>query len=87
MNNRDIRVVVLLDASEYTWSKEEAERQDLSHSAYIRSLITNDHNRVDRHKLSLTRNNINTPSPTQNDAQLIVSLARHIVRSEVEKNT
>lgn len=61
----DIRSTVLLTADEYTWSMAEAKARDLSHSAYIRSLIIADRRAVEAGKLSHGERRKNTPDPAQ----------------------
>lgn len=71
-DNHDIRVQVLLTPDEYTWSKAEAEKHDLSHSAYVRKLIINDRRTVEMSKLSHGERRKNTQDP----AQILRSLAK-----------
>ena len=84
MENRDIRVVVLLKADEYTWSKEEAAKRDLSHSGYIRKLIIDDRLRVESCKVSGEESNLTTQEPAQQTAQLLTILAEQIL-NQVDK--
>ena len=72
LDNRDLRVQVLLSPDEFTWSKEEAERRDISHSAYFRSLMVKDRSSVEMSKLSHGERRKNTPDP----AQLLRNLAQ-----------
>ena len=75
-------MVVLLHADEYTWSKEQADNEDLSQSAYIRGLIIKDRLAVEESKLSPLDVKQDRLKHAQDDAQLIVNLARHIVERE-----
>lgn len=71
-DNHDIRSTVMLTADEYTWSMAEAKARDLSHSAYIRSLIIADRRTVESSKLSHGERRKNTPDP----AQILRNLAK-----------
>jgi hypothetical protein len=79
-NMRDIKVAVLLTPDEYVWSKEEAEKRDLSHSAYIRGLIIRDRREVEMRKLSSNGEAVDIPSPAQLVHRLLVLLEEGKVR-------
>lgn len=76
-NRHDYPVPVLLTADEYVWSKNEAKDRDLSHSAYIRSLIIADRRKVEARKLSLSLDDKNT----SNKAEILSSLMELLDRA------
>lgn len=81
-DNHDVRMVSLVDADEYVFARDEAKRQGLSQSAYIRKLINEDRKRVAREELSQNSCAENTQETTQ-DMHNFLNVLANLVRERL----
>lgn len=80
--NHDVRMVSLVDADEYVFARDEAKRQGLSQSAYIRKLINEDRKRVAREELSQNARSENTQD-CANDMHNFLNVLANLVRERL----
>ena len=74
MNNRDIRVTVLLHADEFTWLRDAADERDMSQSAFIRNLILKSRQKVETAKVSSENSNLTSAELTHISTQQLANL-------------
>jgi hypothetical protein len=75
-DHKDVPKTILLTEELARWSENHAEELDVSYGSYIRKLITEDRERVER-KLSQAESENNTPEPHEVLASMIRLLTEH----------